>query len=167
MDDLYSINDVARKLGISISTIRKYEQDYNLDIMRNESNNRVYTDKDIEVLRKIIELKKEGANIHLIRKLLIDDGSIEQLPDIVEERSSLHTQAIEVLKNDIANQVANIIAAKEEKMRVEFEKILDEKLDQQEKKIRGQSQAENQKLIDYIDLKRNEKKSIWSRILGR
>jgi len=43
MDDLYSINDVARKLGISISTIRKYEQDYSLNIMRNESNNRVYT----------------------------------------------------------------------------------------------------------------------------
>jgi len=167
MDDLYSINDVARKLGISISTIRKYEQDYSLNIMRNESNNRVYTDNDIEVLKKIIELKKEGANIHLIRKFLLDDGSIEQLPEVIEERSNLHTQTIELLKNDIANQVADIIAAKEEKMRVEFGKILDEKLEQQENKIRQQIQAENQKLIDYIDIKRSEKKSIWSRILGR
>ncbi|HDR5039246.1 TPA: MerR family transcriptional regulator, partial [Bacillus anthracis] len=65
MQGTYSITEVAVKLSISVSAVRKYEQDYSLDIMRNEIGHRVYTDSDIDILKRIIELKKEGANIHL------------------------------------------------------------------------------------------------------
>lgn len=166
MHNLYSINDVGQKLGIAISTIRKYEQDYNLSIMRNESNNRVYTDEDIEILKKIVQLKTEGANIHLIRKILTNDGVVTQVPEVIEE-DNLHTESMQAFKNELLKQISEIVAEREKTMKQEFEILLDEKLQQQEQRIREQLQAENQKLIGYIESKRDERKTIWNRIFGR
>ncbi|WP_129600921.1 MerR family transcriptional regulator [Anaerophilus nitritogenes] len=168
MDTLYSSNDLAEKLGISVSTVRKYEQDYNLEIMRNESNNRVYTEKDVEIFKKIIELKNEGANIHLIRKILANEGIVETVPEVLDT-IPLHTESIEAFKADVINQIADIVSEKERVLKEEFEKQLDEKLQHQEQRIREQIQAENKKLMDYIaTTKENEKnKGFWSRIFGK
>jgi len=94
MDSLYSINDVAEEIEISVSTIRKYEKDYSLEIMRNESNNRVYTDKDMEIFKKIVKLKKEGASIHLIRKLLANEGIIANVPEVLEYKDLHRREAL-------------------------------------------------------------------------
>lgn len=151
MDSLYSITDVSEKLSISVSTIRKYEQDYRLNIMRNESNNRVYTEDDIEVLKKIIELKSEGANIHLIRKILAKEDIVAEVPEVIEE-NKLDAYSIDLFKVQLIK---------------EFEGVLDKKLEEQEKRIREQIKAENQRLIDYIDSARSEKKSIWSKLFRK
>ncbi|WP_053954665.1 MerR family transcriptional regulator [Inediibacterium massiliense] len=168
MDTLYSSNDLAEKLGISVSTVRKYEQDYNLEIMRNESNNRVYTEKDLEIFKKIIELKNEGANIHLIRKILANEGIVETAPEVLDT-IPLHTESIEAFKADVISQIADIVSEKERVLKEEFEKQLDEKLQHQEQRIREQIQAENKKLMEYIAAtKENEKKKgFWSRIFGK
>lgn len=164
MHDMYSINDVAEKLAISISTVRKYEKDYSLDIMRNESNNRVYTDDDIEVLKKIVQLKSEGANIHLIRKVLASEGVIDQVPEVL---NSVPSSTIEEFKADIVKQIADVVSENEKKLKEEFQKELDEKLQMQEERIKEQVKAENQKLMAYMQESRENKKGFWSRLLGK
>lgn len=159
MRSLYSINDLSTKLCLSPSTIRKYEKDYNLEIMRNESNNRVYTDRDIEIFEKIINLKKEGANIHLIRKILANEGVIDNVPEVLEYKD-LHSGSLEEFKMELVEQITKNVNK-------EFEKILDEKLHEQENKIREQIRAENQKLMNYIEEKREEKSSFWRKLFRK
>ncbi|MCT4619502.1 MAG: MerR family transcriptional regulator [Marinisporobacter sp.] len=164
MDTLYSSNDLAEKLGVSVSTIRKYEKDYNLDIMRNESNNRVYTDDDLEVFKKIVELKKEGANIHLIRKVLASEGFIDQVPEVL---NSVPSSTIESFKADIVKQIADIVLENEKRLKEEFQKELDEKLQEQERKIKEQVKTENQKLMAYMQESRDDKKGFWRKLFGK
>lgn len=159
MRSLYSINDLSAKLRLSPSTIRKYEKDYNLEIMRNESNNRVYTDRDIEIFEKIISLKKEGANIHLIRKILANEGVIDNVPEVLEYKD-LHSGSLEEFKMELVEQITKNVSK-------EFEKILDEKLHEQENKIREQIRTENQKLMNYIEEKREEKSSFWRKLFRK
>jgi len=166
MDSLYSINDLAQKLGISISTIRKYEQDYRLNIMRNESNNRVYTEADIEVFKKILELKSEGANIHLIRKILAKEDIASEVPEIIEE-NNFNLYSIDLFQQQLIKHIDDVMTKKINLLKEEFDIVLDKKLEEQEQRIREQIKAENQKLIDYIDDVRSEKKPIWSKLFKK
>lgn len=166
MDSLYSITDVAQKLGISISTIRKYEQDYRLNIMRNESNNRVYTEADIEVFKKILELKSEGANIHLIRRILAKEDIASEVPEIIEE-NKLDAYSIDLFQQQLVKHIDNVIVERTNLIKKEFEVLLDRKLEDQEQRIRDQIKAENQKLISYIENTRQQKKSIWANLFKK
>lgn len=49
----------------------------------------------------------------------------------------------------------------------EFNNIIDVKLQDQEQKIRQQIKAENQKLMVYIEQKRQEKKGFWSKLFKK
>lgn len=166
MDSLYSITEVSEKIGVSISTIRKYEQDYKLQIMRNESNNRVYTESDVELLEKIVKLKSEGANIHLIRKILAKEDIVLEVPDIIEE-SKLDLYSIDLFQQQLVKHIDNIIVERTNTIKKEFEITLDKKLEEQEQRIRNQIKAENQKLISYIENSRQPKKSIWTNLFRK
>ncbi len=164
MHSTYSITEVAERLGISASTVRKYEQDYFLNIMRNEIGHRVYTNTDIDVLEKIIELKQEGANIHLIRKMLDKEEVVELPVEILNNEPFTHAtymSNIEQFKTDIIE---------------ELEKQLQEELQEQEERIikritqkqLNQMQSENKKLMDYIAATREEnKRGFFSRLFNR
>ena len=69
-DKRYSIVEVSDILKLAQSTIRKYEDDYNIRIRRNDLGRREYTQKDIDVLQCICDMKKEEHNIHTIRRAL-------------------------------------------------------------------------------------------------
>ncbi|MBU5678243.1 MerR family transcriptional regulator [Alkaliphilus sp. MSJ-5] len=166
MDSLYSINDLAQKLGISISTIRKYEQDYRLNIMRNESNNRVYTESDIEVFKKILELKSEGANIHLIRKILAKEDVAHEVPEVIEE-NNFNLYSIDLFQQQLIKNIDDTMTKKVNSLKEEFDIILDKKLEEQGQRIREQIKAENQELIHYIENYRKEKKSIWTKLFKK
>lgn len=166
MDSLYSINDLAQKLEISISTIRKYEQDYRLNIMRNESNNRVYTEADIEVFKKILELKSEGANIHLIRKILAKEDLAHEVPVVVEE-NNFNPYSIDLFQEQLIKHIDDVMTKKVNSLKEEFDIALDKKLEEQEQRIRDQIKTENQKLITYIENTRQQKKSIWPNLFRK
>ncbi len=55
---MFNINQVSEQLDISASTIRKYEKEYDLNIKRDDHNKRVYSDKDLEAFKRIMQLKK-------------------------------------------------------------------------------------------------------------
>ena len=79
-------NELAKKLEISTETLYKYERYFSLKIKRNEDNNRIYEDKDIEIFNNILELKERGLGL-------------AQIKEIVDKTVEVAERKIDVLKN--------------------------------------------------------------------
>ena len=73
----YTISELASRLGIKSPTLRKYENDYELYIPRDELGHRFYTQEHLKVLQHILAMKAEGSNIHAIKKSI---NSLELMP---------------------------------------------------------------------------------------
>jgi len=61
-------NELAKKLEISTETLYKYERYFSLKIKRNEDNNRIYEDKDMDIFQNILELKERGLGLGIVDK---------------------------------------------------------------------------------------------------
>lgn len=61
------IGVAASTLNITVHALRKYERDFNLNILRNGKDHRYYTEKDMRLLEKILEWKRKGYNREHIR----------------------------------------------------------------------------------------------------
>jgi DICT domain-containing protein len=59
-----AIKEVAERTGIAAATIRVWEQRYGFpEPARTSSGYRVYTDEDVEVLRRVSSLRSEGLSV--------------------------------------------------------------------------------------------------------
>ena len=79
----YSIGEVSGQLNLNTSLIRYWESEFEvLSPKKNKKGLRKYTEKDIEILKKIQSLLKddgytiEGAKKHLKSKVLNDEIKI-------------------------------------------------------------------------------------------
>lgn len=158
MEGIYTVKDMAKMLSISIGAVRKWEDDYNLKIPRNEMGHRFYTTKELEIFQRIIKLKNEGANIHLIRKVLAKDGIIEELQEDNLPITPIEKLSLEEFEDNIVKKMGEYILHREQELKKEFEdklgKVKDEILDKQQEQIQG----ENRKLMDYLAITREEDK---------
>ncbi|KZE68026.1 hypothetical protein AWM68_17810 [Fictibacillus phosphorivorans] len=68
---IYTIKEVAERVGVSTNTIRNWEKEMQdvLVINRDTNQNRYYTEEDIQNFNKIDELKGEGLQFQAIRKI--------------------------------------------------------------------------------------------------
>ena len=70
LDPVISIGTLAKKVGLSVSAIRKYEEDGLIISHRSDSGHRLFSYEDIERLRTIQHLIKNlGFNIEGIRRM--------------------------------------------------------------------------------------------------
>ena len=97
--ETFTFTEVYDKTGIPQTTIRRWEEDYQLNIMRNKNNIRQYTNVDIDVLLKIKSMREENLPKSYIKK------SIEKRSIIsAEDRKS-----IEEIKQHDADDIINAI----------------------------------------------------------
>lgn len=61
-EPVYTISVVARLLGVHPQTLRQLERDGLLEPARTESNIRLYSDNDLKLLKRILELMSQGVN---------------------------------------------------------------------------------------------------------
>jgi DNA-binding transcriptional MerR regulator len=67
----YSIKDVAKMSGLSISAIHFYDKEGLLPfVLKNKSGNRAFTDSDIYLIQMICCLKNTGMQIKDIKKYI-------------------------------------------------------------------------------------------------
>ena len=66
----YQIKEAAAKVGVESHVLRYWEEELKMDIHRNEMGHRYYTEKDIEVLSKVRDLKEKGLQLKAIRNYL-------------------------------------------------------------------------------------------------
>jgi DNA-binding transcriptional MerR regulator/quercetin dioxygenase-like cupin family protein len=100
----FSIGEVSQAIGLAPQTLRLWERERLVRPRRTERGYRVYTEPDVERLRKIKQLRKvEGLNFAAIRKQLgpateepLENGGA---PNVVGERlRRLRTRAHKTLK---------------------------------------------------------------------
>ena len=64
------INEVEKLLNVPMATIRFYEKEGLLVPQRNENSYREYSEDDVQVLKKIIVLRKAGISVDAIKRIL-------------------------------------------------------------------------------------------------
>lgn len=103
----YSIQDISKKTGLTISTLRYYDKEGLFpNLERKESNYRVFTELELETLKIIACFKKAGLSISEIRKYMElikkgDDTLKERLDIMVHQK-----EALEKKKKEIEESIA-------------------------------------------------------------
>lgn len=109
--DVKSIDDVAQEIDIAPTTIRKWDKDFNLNLKRNSKNNRIFTEDDILLIKRIKLLKNEGSglntitkklNLHVADMLPLQDKTIDNKPLETEPEINTHATDIELYVNDMS-----------------------------------------------------------------
>lgn len=168
--DKYTISHVSEKLGVSDATLRKYEKDYKIKVPRNELGHRFYTVNEIEILEQIIKLKEQGANIHVINRIMARSESFEEQNEQALELVTLDKLTGAEFKELMMKQIAEIIIKSEKELTQKYEeklyKVKDElkeDIKQEFKRQQEQREVENQKLMNYIAATKEEKKKrFWN-----
>lgn len=93
----YSIGDFSKMTGLSIHTLRYYEQENLIVPFRNAANRRCYCEKDLSWIAFIKRLKATGMPIKEIKKYAElrakgDETLEERMEMLVNHRESLHEQ---------------------------------------------------------------------------
>ncbi len=126
----YSISEVSKITGYEPHVLRYYENNFNLDIPRTETNRRYYTSKEIEKIIYIKELQEKGLTNKQIKliletpEVLVNETSQEVATTSFTEKEEI-TNELVCLNNDNSSitNFCNIIVE-------ELNKTFDEKLTQ-------------------------------------
>ena len=70
----YVISVASRLVGVPPHTLRSYERANLIHPARTKGNVRLYSDHDIQVLERIVELSREGVNLAGIKIILEMEG---------------------------------------------------------------------------------------------
>lgn len=66
----YIISDASKKIDVEQHTLRYWEEELELHILRNEMGHRYYREEDIELLKAVKLLKEKGYQLRAIKMLL-------------------------------------------------------------------------------------------------
>ena len=93
----YSIGEFSKVTGLGIHTLRYYEHESLIIPLRNSSNRRRYSEKDIAWIAFIKRLKETGMPIKEIKKYAVlrakgDVTLSERMEMLIQHRQSLNEQ---------------------------------------------------------------------------
>jgi len=103
----YSIGEFSEVTGLGIHTLRYYEHEGLISPMRNSSNRRRYSDKDIAWIDFIKRLKATGMPIKEIKRYAIlrakgDATLSDRMEMLVQHRQSLKEQIKQLQEHETA-----------------------------------------------------------------
>ncbi|SET89071.1 MerR family transcriptional regulator [Paenibacillus sp. NFR01] len=103
---MYTIGEVESMAGINASTLRYYEKEgILLNIGRNESGRRVYTEEQLKWLKFVLALKNTGMSIEEIKAYM--EMTLQGEPTVMERREFL-VQHKENVEKQMAEMFANL-----------------------------------------------------------
>lgn len=117
----FMISDAAKMVDVESHVLRYWEEELEINIPRNEMGHRYYTENDINLLKKVKELKEQGYGLKIIRTLVKEmaEGK-EIIPPPLEE--TLEEAVVAKMTSDRGN-LEEADLKKEEKME-QFKQIL-------------------------------------------
>ncbi|GEN89022.1 MerR family transcriptional regulator [Oceanobacillus sojae] len=100
----YSIGEVAKKLNLSIPTLRYYDREGLIPFVeRTDNGTRVFKESDIDLLKVIQCLKPSGMTIKDIKTFIEwcsdGDSTLQQRYDLFLEQKAVVEKQMEELKN--------------------------------------------------------------------
>lgn len=159
----YTIGEVASILHEEIHNLRYWQKELELPDRRNEMNQRVYTQTDINNFRFIKELREnENLSLRAIKKIIHKTDIVREetavTSDVVPLKNSNYVMVVNKLKEDLLGEIGRVIKSSNQELREEIEDLKD--------KIDYMEEERSRKLDVLIEewRKRNQKKGILQRI---
>lgn len=76
-EKIYMISDAAKQVKVEAHVLRYWEEELELPVKRNEMGHRFYTGEDLELFRRIKDLKEKGIQLKGIKSILKNGGLME------------------------------------------------------------------------------------------
>lgn len=159
----YSVGEVAEILDEEIYNLRYWQKELGLPDRRNEMNQRVYTQADINTFKFIKELRdNERLSLKAIRKVLrragVVNDEIAATNEVAVVNNNNFAAVVNKLRVDLVGEIDKVVEKRNKELREEIED-LQEKMDYLE-------QERNAKLDEFISEWRdkNRKKGLMERI---
>jgi len=89
---MFAISVAAERAEMQIQNLRVYERRGLLEPARTTGGTRLYSEADIEVLRRIAELLDDGLNLAGIRKVLALEAQVAALVSQLADRESARSR---------------------------------------------------------------------------
>lgn len=93
----YMISEAAKKVDVETHVLRYWQKELALPIHRNEMKQRYYKESDIELLKKVRNLKEQGFQLKAI-KMLISNLNIQDTPNSGTEGQLMDGQGDKVIE---------------------------------------------------------------------
>lgn len=94
---IYVISIAAELAGVHPQTLRVYERKGLVNPKRTEGNSRRYSERDIQILRRVQELSNEGLNLAGVMRVM----ELEQQVGSLRRRHERLSDQIEVLQDQL------------------------------------------------------------------
>ncbi|PAW37950.1 hypothetical protein CKQ70_30005 [Bacillus toyonensis] len=146
---VYSASEVYKRLGISDSTLRKYMevlQREGFTVKKDNRGRRQYTDNDIMVIEKLIELSKhDGMTLEKAAKMIAQQ--IEKVnPDLIQEEA----EETDLVPFHIKQQLQEQYSVMAQSM-LAMEKRLSEQAKQSNEEIKASVEAHNERVEKRLE----------------
>ncbi|PGZ95817.1 DUF3967 domain-containing protein [Bacillus wiedmannii] len=150
---VYSASEVYKRLGISDSTLRKYMevlQREGFAVKKDNRGRRQYTDSDIMVIEKLIELSKhDGMTLEKAAKMIAQQ--IEKVnPDLIKEEPK-ETDLIPFHIQEQLQQQYGVMAQEMKQGMLAMEKRLSEQTKQSNEEIKASVEAHNERVEKRLE----------------
>ncbi len=162
----YKIGEVSEILKIEQHTLRYLETTLRLKIKRDERGDRMYSEKDVDTLRLVLQLKEKGLNTTAIKMALENSeaaGSQTENP-LPAPRSPSQLEVTEIL-----NIAAKIIEQNQNLL--EQNRKMEERMERMEKKIDQRNEEREKTISEFLQLWKGEQegkpKSWFSRFRSK
>jgi DNA-binding transcriptional MerR regulator len=113
--DFSNVFDVADELGVSVTSLKNWELFLELDIKRNQKGARIYTRSNIDDLKKIKNLLKDGKTLKELKdawgQLKVSNSETEEEPHIevlTEENNAKDNQFELVVINKYESRIIEL-----------------------------------------------------------
>jgi len=162
----YTVKQVSKMLDVQEVTLRSWERELNLKISRDTNKYRLYTMSDIELLTQIRDWRAKCLTLGSIKAFLGESGTIEKQRIEGLVQSDVHALSVKEMQEVFRNTIVEIIQEREQELEAKFEARLSSELEKATSKFKEEIQAENAKLLLYLEKDREEqrqkKPSFWS-----
>ncbi len=150
---VYSASEVYKRLGISDSTLRKYMevlQREGFAVKKDNRGRRQYTDSDIMVIEKLIELSKhDGMTLEKAAKMIAQQ--IEKVnPDLIQEEAE-ETDLVPFHIQEQLQQQYGVMAQEMKQGMLAMEKRLSEQAKQSNEEIKASVEAHNERVEKRLE----------------
>ncbi|PFY98350.1 DUF3967 domain-containing protein [Bacillus wiedmannii] len=150
---VYFASEVYKRLGISDSTLRKYMevlQREGFAVKKDNRGRRQYTDNDIMVIEKLIELSKhDGMTLEKAAKMIAQQ--IEKVnPDLIKEEPK-ETDLIPFHIQEQLQQQYGVMAQEMKQGMLAMEKRLSEQTKQSNEEIKASVEAHNERVEKRLE----------------
>ncbi|MDA2440099.1 DUF3967 domain-containing protein [Bacillus cereus] len=150
---VYSASEVYKRLGISDSTLRKYMEVLQREkfiVKKDNRGRRQYTDNDIMVIEKLIELSKhDGMTLEKAAKMIAQQ--IEKVnPNLIQEESEETDLVPFHIKQQLQEQYS-VMAQEMNQSMLAMEKRLSEQAKQSNEEIKASVEEHNERVEKRLE----------------